>query len=113
MRNIKFRAWLPEFQLMIDEDFTGGAGLDEGDVVFDCGPSGISVLIMDIVNELRNGEHHQDFEYQIYDDAKLMQYIEQKDKNNVKIFEGDILELMPYGEEADKYITEVTDLEML
>lgn len=68
-RETKFRVWLPEFQTMIDENFTGNSELDEDEVVFDCGPSGISVYIIGIVDELIDGEHHQDYRFQYYEDA--------------------------------------------
>lgn len=93
MKEIKFRAWIPELDVMIDENFEGNDVIQEDEFIWGCDASGIFISMYEIVNSIIGGERDQNWQFIENKDAKIMQFTGLQDKNGVDVYNGDLVAL--------------------
>jgi uncharacterized phage protein (TIGR01671 family) len=85
MRDFKFRAWVPEVNMMIPYKYLN--------LELEDGYGGVKdISIYDVLKDVEN---------QVTSNFELMQYTGLDDKNNKNVFEGDIVELDSHCYDGD------------
>ena len=91
-RLIKFRAWIPELEIMIDPDFEGNDTLQDDEFQWGMENGSPYILMEELVNEVIGGECEQYYAFKECKDAEIMQFTGLQDKNGVDAYEGNLYE---------------------
>lgn len=90
-REIKFRAWLPEYEVMIDENFDGNNVFQFEDVRWDLGCGIVDIYVNELFDREVGGYHEQGYEFNVQMDAEFLQFAGIKDRNGVDVYSGDVI----------------------